>query len=79
MYSRFQLLNNKSNFLQEVQVCQGVPYCPLSSAICNATLRTLPLFEMAESASLPRYVLHYLLFIKFISVFYHLCVTGQLL
>jgi hypothetical protein len=56
------------------------PYCPLSSAVCNAAIPTLPLFEMAESACLPFcYVLHYLLFIKFISAFYHVCVTGQLL
>jgi hypothetical protein len=41
---------------------------------------TLPLFEMAESACSPFcYVLHYLLFIKFVSAFYHVCVTGQLL
>ena len=29
------------------------PYCPLSSAVCNATIPTLPLFEMAESACSP--------------------------
>ena len=60
--------------------CMREPYCPLSSAVCNVTIPTLPLFEMAESACLPFcYVLHYLLFIKFISAFYHVCVTGQLL
>ena len=43
----------------------AVPYCPLSSAVCNATIPTLPLFEMAESPCSPFcYVLHYLLFIK---------------
>ena len=43
------------------------PYCPLSSAVCNATIPTLPLLEMAESACSPFcYVLHYLLVIKFI-------------
>jgi hypothetical protein len=60
--------------------CMREPYCPLSSAVCNATIPILPLFEMAESACSPFcYVLHYLLFIKFISAFYHVCVTGQLL
>jgi hypothetical protein len=50
--------------------CMREPYCPLSSAVCNATISTLPLFEMAESAFSPFcYVLHYLLFIKFTSVF----------
>jgi hypothetical protein len=29
------------------------PYCPLSSAVCNAAIPTLPLFEMAESACSP--------------------------
>jgi hypothetical protein len=29
------------------------PYCPLSSAVCNAIIPTLPLFEMAESACSP--------------------------
>ena len=49
--------------------CMREPYCPLSSAVCNATISTLPLFEMAESAFSPFcYVLHYLLFIKFTSV-----------
>ena len=49
------------------------------SAVCNATIPTLPLFEMTESACSPFcYVLHYVLFIKFISAFYHVCVTGQL-
>ena len=58
--------------------CMREPYCPLSSAVGNATIPTLPLFEMAESACSPFcYVLHYLLFIKFISAFYHVCVTGQ--
>jgi hypothetical protein len=53
------------------------PYCPLSSAVCNATIPTLPSFEMAEAACLPFcYVLHYLLFIKFILAFYHICVTA---
>jgi hypothetical protein len=33
--------------------CMREPYCPLSSAVCNATIPTLPLFEMAESACLP--------------------------
>ena len=57
--------------------CAREPYCPLSSAVCNATIPTLPLFEMAESACSPFcYVLHDLLFISF---FYHVCVTGQLL
>jgi hypothetical protein len=48
--------------------CMGEPYCPLSSAICNATIPTLvhliPSFEMAESAFSPFCnVLHYLLFL----------------
>jgi hypothetical protein len=52
----------------------------LSTFLCNATIPTLPLFKMVESACSPFcYVLHYLLFIKFISAFYHVCVTGQLL
>ena len=60
--------------------CMREPCCPLSSAVCNATIPTLPLFEMTESAcSTFYYVLHYLLFIKFMLVFYHVCVTGQLL
>jgi hypothetical protein len=47
--------------------CMREPYCPLSSAVCNATIPTLLLFEMAESAySMFCYVLYYLLFIKFI-------------
>jgi hypothetical protein len=37
--------------------CMREPYCPLSSAVCNATIPTLPLFEMAItiilSAALP--------------------------
>jgi hypothetical protein len=60
--------------------CMREPYCPLSSAVCNATIPELPLFEMAESACSPFcYVLHYLSFIKFTSAFYHACVIGQLL
>ena len=56
------------------------PYCPLSSAVYNTTIPTLPLFEIAESACSPFcYVLHYLMFIKCISTFYHVFVTGQLL
>jgi hypothetical protein len=53
--------------------CMREPYCPLSSAVCNATIPIFPLFEMAESTCSPFcYVLHYLLFIKFISAFYHI-------
>jgi hypothetical protein len=46
--------------------CMREPYCPLSSAVCNATIPILPLFEMAESACSPFcYVsLHYLLLYK---------------
>jgi hypothetical protein len=33
--------------------CMREPYCPLSFAVCNATMPTLPLFEMAESACSP--------------------------
>ena len=33
--------------------CTREPYCPLSSAVCNAAIPTLPLFEMSESACLP--------------------------
>jgi hypothetical protein len=33
--------------------CMREPYCPLSSAVCNTTIPTLPLFEMAESACSP--------------------------
>ena len=56
------------------------PYCPLSSAVCNATIPTLPLLEMTESACSPFcYVLNSRLFIKFISAFYHIRVTGKLL
>ena len=29
--------------------CMREPYCPLSSAVCDATIPTLPSFEMAES------------------------------
>jgi hypothetical protein len=40
--------------------CIREPYCRLSSVVCNATIPTLPLFEMAESACSPFcYVLHY--------------------
>jgi hypothetical protein len=53
--------------------CIRESYYPVSSAVCNATIPTLPLFEMAESVCLPFcYVLHliiHLLFIKFISAF----------
>jgi hypothetical protein len=45
--------------------CMREPYCPLSSAVYNATIPTLSLFEMAKSACSPFcYILHYLLFIK---------------
>jgi hypothetical protein len=33
--------------------CMREPYCPLSSAVCNATIPTLPLFEIAESPCSP--------------------------
>jgi hypothetical protein len=63
---------------RRVQVFHEAPLLP--TPLCNATIPTLPLFEMAESACSPFcYVLHYLLFIKFMSAFYHVCVTGQLL
>ena len=59
-------------------ICKEGVQCPLSLAVCNATIPTLPLFEMAESANSPfGYVLHFL-FIKFISTFHQACVTGQL-
>ena len=47
--------------------CMKEP-CPLSSAVCNTTIPTLPLFEMAEpTCSAFFYVLHYILFVnKFI-------------
>jgi hypothetical protein len=39
--------------------------CPLSSAVCNATIPTLPLFEIVEFTCSPFcYVLHYLLFLS---------------
>ena len=48
--------------------CMREPYCPLCYVVCDATIPTLPLFEMAKSACSPfSYVLHYLLSIKFIS------------
>ena len=62
--------------------CMREPYCPLSCVVyCNAIIPTVPLFETAESAFSPFcYVLHYLLFMKFIlSAFYYVCLTGQLL
>jgi hypothetical protein len=44
--------------------------CPLSSAVCNATIPTSPLFEMVESACLPfHYVLHYFVFILAFSMY----------
>ena len=50
--------------------CMREPYCPLSSAVCNAAIPTLSLFEMGKSAcSLFCYILHCLLFTKFISAF----------
>ena len=58
--------------------CMREPYCPLSSAVGNATIPTL--VKMVKSAcSLFCYILHYLLFKKFTSTFYHVCVPGQLL
>jgi hypothetical protein len=65
-----------------VQVLHGVVHegallPTLRSAVCNATIPTLPLFEMAKFACSPFcYVFHCLLFIEFISAFYHVCVTG---
>jgi hypothetical protein len=44
--------------------CMREPYCPLSSAVCNATIPTLPLFEMSETAR------SNLLFIKFMLALY---------
>ena len=35
--------------------CMREPYCPLSSAVCNATIPTLSLFGMGESACSPFY------------------------
>jgi hypothetical protein len=34
--------------------CMREPYCPLSSAVCDATIPTSPLFEMVESGLVPR-------------------------
>ena len=49
--------------------CIREPYCLLSSAVCNATFPTLPLFKMAESACSPFcYVLHYHSLTKFIDL-----------
>jgi hypothetical protein len=36
-------------------------YYPLSSAVCNATISTLPLFETAESACSPFYYIRFTL------------------
>jgi hypothetical protein len=79
-----QLWSNIPKFLaSRAWENEGFPWGSLtahSSAALNATIPTLPLFEMAESTCSPFcYILHYLLFIKFISAFYHVCVTGQLL
>ena len=56
-----------------VQVFHGVVHegalLPLSSAVCNITIPTSPLFEMVESFTL------YCVYIGFP----HVCVTGQLL
>ena len=49
-------------------------YMRLKSAVCNATIPALSLLEMTECACSPFcYVLHYLLFIKFISACYYVC------
>jgi hypothetical protein len=52
--------------------CTREPYCPLSSAVCNATIPTLPLFEMAQNcmfAVLLRFTLSfvYKVYIGFLS------------
>ena len=46
-------LNCKEGCRFSMGWCTREPYCPLSSAACNATIPTLPLFEMAESACSP--------------------------
>ena len=74
------LLCSLQRYYTCIRWCMREPYYPLSSAVCNATIPTLPLFEIAKSACSPFcYVLHYILFIKFLSAFYHEWVTGQLL
>jgi hypothetical protein len=79
----FQIRRGSKPHLQRgVQVFGGgdawESYSPVSSAVCNAAIPTFPLFEMAESACSPFcHVLHNLLFIKFISALYHLCVIEQ--
>ena len=42
--------------------CMREPYCPLSSAVRNATIPTLPLFEMAANLHVRRSVTFYIIF-----------------
>jgi hypothetical protein len=42
------------------------PYCPLSSAVCNAAIPTLPLFEMAESGLHVRRSVTFLITLSFV-------------
>ena len=46
-------LNCKEGCRFSMGWCMRESYCRLSSAACNATIPTLPLFEMAESACSP--------------------------
>jgi hypothetical protein len=60
--------------------CMREPYCPLSFAVCNASIPTLAFFEMANQ-HVRRYTITFniIFCLKFISAVYHICVTGQLL
>jgi hypothetical protein len=82
LYKHFAIHPWADHLQGGVQVFHGVVHDGdlLPTLLCNAAIPTLPLFEMAESTCSPFcYVLHYVLFMKFISAFYHECVTGQLL
>jgi hypothetical protein len=63
--------------------CMRQLYCPLSFAVCNATIPTLPLFEVAESAYSPFcYVLHFFVYKIYIDLYIFITYTwhaGQLL
>jgi hypothetical protein len=64
------LFNIRASVKDFMGWCMREPYCPLSSAVSNATIPTLPLFEIAEFAYLPFcYALHYL--VLFINLFRH--------
>jgi hypothetical protein len=60
--------------------CTREPYYPLSSAVCNATIPTLPVFEMAQSVCSPlRLTLSFVCEVCIVFLSHTVCVTGHLL